>query len=246
MIKNVPNKYSQRALLDVVDIHHSGKYDFFYLPIDFRNKCNLGYAFLNFTRPIYIVDFVLEFAGKRWDRYNSEKVRRSVAAIASSRTIPSHECDMTGSDLQVCEVCYGRIQGRQRLIEHFRSSRLMRKKDKYRPLLFDTVRPPPRPTPPHHHPHPCPGRSFGPEPFPGAGRRVLRGCNSALGPRPTRARPAGLTASKRQHENEMKEERSNGEKREIEMLPMPQWACGVGPSPCEGVKWTERACSVLA
>ncbi len=43
---------------------------------------------------------------------------------------------------QVCEMCYGRIQGRARLIEHFRSSRLMRKKDKYRPLLFDTVRPP--------------------------------------------------------------------------------------------------------
>ena len=73
MIKNVPNKYSQRALLDVIDVNHAGKYDFFYLPIDFRNKCNLGYAFLNFTSPLHIVDFVVEFAGKRWDRYNSEK-----------------------------------------------------------------------------------------------------------------------------------------------------------------------------
>eukprot|EP00292_Cryptomonas_paramecium_P023733 CAMPEP_0113669326 /NCGR_PEP_ID=MMETSP0038_2-20120614/4509_1 /TAXON_ID=2898 /ORGANISM="Cryptomonas paramecium" /LENGTH=144 /DNA_ID=CAMNT_0000585199 /DNA_START=350 /DNA_END=780 /DNA_ORIENTATION=+ /assembly_acc=CAM_ASM_000170 len=114
MIKNVPNKYSQRALLDVIDVNHAGKYDFFYLPIDFRNKCNLGYAFLNFTSPKAILDFAKEFSGKRWDRYNSEKV---------------------------CEICFGRIQGRDRLIEHFRSSRLMRKKDKYRPLLFDTAEP---------------------------------------------------------------------------------------------------------
>jgi hypothetical protein len=84
MIKNVPNKYSQRALLDVIDVNHSGKYDFFYLPIDFRNKCNLGYAFLNFIHPIYIVDFVVEFAGKRWDRYNSEKVRLVHASDAAS------------------------------------------------------------------------------------------------------------------------------------------------------------------
>jgi len=109
MIRNIPNKYTQQALLQLIDVNHAGTYDFFYLPIDFRNKCNLGYAFLNFKSPISILSLVKEFAGKRWERFRSEKV---------------------------CEITYARIQGKQALIEHFRSSRLMHKHEKYRPLVF--------------------------------------------------------------------------------------------------------------
>lgn len=49
-------------------------YDFFYLPIDFKNKCNLGYAFINFRDPRCISAFFRDFADKRWERFNSEKV----------------------------------------------------------------------------------------------------------------------------------------------------------------------------
>ena len=74
MIKNIPNKYNQKMLLAEIDERHKGQYDFFYLPIDFQNKCNVGYAFINFVSPIFILGFYERFNGHKWDKFNSEKV----------------------------------------------------------------------------------------------------------------------------------------------------------------------------
>ena len=36
MIKNIPNKYNIDLMLQTINKNHKDKYDFFYLPIDFR------------------------------------------------------------------------------------------------------------------------------------------------------------------------------------------------------------------
>ena len=85
-------------LLSVIDKNYRGKYDFFYLPIDFKNKCNVGYAFINFRDAQYIPEFYREHHRKNWQKFNSDKI---------------------------CEIAYARIQGRSHLIQHFQSSNVM-------------------------------------------------------------------------------------------------------------------------
>ena len=64
MIRNIPNKYTQQKLLETLDSEgQQGRYDFLYLPMDQKNNCNVGYAFINFISPLYIVDLHKRFFG---------------------------------------------------------------------------------------------------------------------------------------------------------------------------------------
>lgn len=74
MIKNIPNKYTQKMLLERLDTKHAGRYDFFYLPIDLKNNCNVGYAFINMGDPLFVVGLFADLAGQMWERFNSEKI----------------------------------------------------------------------------------------------------------------------------------------------------------------------------
>ncbi|KAL5716422.1 hypothetical protein ACHQM5_018116 [Ranunculus cassubicifolius] len=109
MIKNIPNKYTSKMLLAVIDESHRGTYDFIYLPIDFKNKCNVGYAFINMVSPSHIISFYQAFEGKKWEKFNSEKV---------------------------ASLAYARIQGKTALVTHFQNSSLMNEDKRCRPILF--------------------------------------------------------------------------------------------------------------
>lgn len=79
MIRNVPNKYTRQMLVD--QLHKNGfgeKFDFLYLPIDFKNSCNVGYGFLNFRTVEETKMFIERFHGKSamdcLPGFNSRKV----------------------------------------------------------------------------------------------------------------------------------------------------------------------------
>jgi len=114
MIKNIPNKYDQEMLLESLNKKFKGTYDFFYLPIDFKNKCNVGYAFINFIDYRTVAKFYEELNQKKWEKFNSEKV---------------------------CHVTYARIQGKLSFIDHFRNSSLMYEDPSCRPLIFHSSGP---------------------------------------------------------------------------------------------------------
>ena len=73
MIRHIPNKYTSEALLSELNTICKNKYDFFYLPLDNENECNLGYAFINFVHPLHIVHFYHIFKARKWKLYKSNK-----------------------------------------------------------------------------------------------------------------------------------------------------------------------------
>ena len=97
-------------LVDELDDQHSKCYDFLYLPIDFRNKCNLGYAFINMISPQGVLDLHNNFRGESWKRSRSEKK---------------------------ADITWGRLQGKKALIEHFHASSFLKRiPNECRPISF--------------------------------------------------------------------------------------------------------------
>jgi hypothetical protein len=36
MVRNIPNKFKQMYLLDMINVNHKNRYDYFYLPMDLK------------------------------------------------------------------------------------------------------------------------------------------------------------------------------------------------------------------
>jgi hypothetical protein len=77
MIRNIPNKYNIASLVEEINKDFKNKYDVIYLPVDKSNNCNLGFAFINFLDSMYIIHFYDEFRGKKWQKFNSDKVKNN-------------------------------------------------------------------------------------------------------------------------------------------------------------------------
>ncbi|KAF3338452.1 Protein terminal ear1 [Carex littledalei] len=126
MIRNIPNNYSRKLLLNMLDNHCKhcneqiveGKeppsaYDFVYLRIDFRTKSNVGYGFVNLTSPQAAIRLYKAFHKKPWKFFNSRKI---------------------------CEVTYAKLQGLEALIKFFKYKRFACDNHNYMPTIFSPPR----------------------------------------------------------------------------------------------------------
>merc|ERR1712151_1100613 len=94
-----------------------GRFDFVYRPIDFKNKCNVGYGFINFRTPGACEEFV--------NKFNGADVRKCLPGLNSRK---------------ICEVTPARVQGLDENVRRLRNSPVMNQlmdHPEWMPLLFD-------------------------------------------------------------------------------------------------------------
>lgn len=113
MLRNMPNNYSRKMLIELMDSEgFAGQFDFVYLPIDFETKACLGYAFINMIDSASAMRFWQVFDGFcRW-------------------AIPSRK---------VSGVSWsGPHQGLEAHVERYRNSSIMSDStpDEYKPAIF--------------------------------------------------------------------------------------------------------------
>jgi hypothetical protein len=117
MLRNIPNKYTREMLVKVLNQSYKGHYDFMYLPIDFKNKCNVGYGFVNFRTSEACQRFIKQFDGV--------DVRQCLPGINSKK---------------VAEVTPARQQGLTENVRRLRNSPVMNQlidHPEWMPLILD-------------------------------------------------------------------------------------------------------------
>merc|ERR1712000_131275 len=114
VIRNLPRTYSREMVCEFMDSEgFQGRYDFVYLPTDFRTWLAFGYAFVNVVTPEDATDFMRHLEGfDAWQHDNEGKA-----------------CNVVWSDP---------YQGLDENIERYRNSPVMNEsvKDDYKPMLL--------------------------------------------------------------------------------------------------------------
>ncbi|KAH8079433.1 hypothetical protein BXZ70DRAFT_649850 [Cristinia sonorae] len=109
MIKNIPNKMTDKDLMDFIAKVCPRRIDFLYLRMDFSNNCNVGYAFVNFITVQDLLHFASTQLGVKWNMYSSEKY---------------------------LQLSYANYQGKEALVEKFKNSCIMDEQESWRPKIF--------------------------------------------------------------------------------------------------------------
>jgi RNA recognition motif-containing protein len=113
MLRNIPNDYNRAMLLELLDAHGlDGRYDFLYLPIDFRRMSSLGYAFVNFV-----------------SHADADKARMSLHGFK----------EWLVASQKVCDVCWGEpLQGLDAHVKRYKNSPVMHHDvpDQFKPLIL--------------------------------------------------------------------------------------------------------------
>jgi len=94
-----------------------GEFDFVYLPIDFKNKCNVGYGFINFRLVESCERFIQMFDG-----------------------VDVYKCLPGLNSKKVAEVTQARVHGLEENVRRLRNSPVMNElleHPEWMPLLFD-------------------------------------------------------------------------------------------------------------
>ena len=74
MVRNIPTRYTSISLIETLKEHGFDKtFDFMYLPMDFKTKKNVGYAFINFINCEYKLKFIDAFQGLQLKATTSQK-----------------------------------------------------------------------------------------------------------------------------------------------------------------------------
>lgn len=83
MIRNIPNRYSQRDLIaELEDLGFAGKFNFLYIPLDKGTMANVGYAFVNFIDKDWAKKCMEAFYDYRFKRHR--KTSGKIASVSAA------------------------------------------------------------------------------------------------------------------------------------------------------------------